>query len=416
MKFHFKKEQEKQYIKIPFDVPQGIESIDIVYLYDRQSGAVIDLALLGPGDKLLGASGSTREHIWVSALGSCTGYETLDPPPGEWNILAGLYKLPPDGAEAEYGIKLNPKSRRLFKGDPHIHTTASDGKADFSSIISLAWEQRLDFIFLTDHNNTAQNKLAGPFENLTVIPGVEWTHYNGHALFLGAENPLEDNYGITDFEEGKKLIKKAKNAGAFTAIAHPLCHYLSWQWGLDEGTLSLFDGFEVWNGIMHERNERAIAFWHKLLCEGKKIPATCGSDYHGPGLFGSVGMPCLNVYALSRSPSDIMAAIRKGNSFISYTPDGPEVDIICEGNGAIGETVVPGAALTFYFANLSHGDEITLITDAESEKISVNINGRLILERVYRDSKFVRTEVYRSYAPGLPPMKAMLSNPVYFSP
>jgi histidinol phosphatase-like PHP family hydrolase len=414
MKIHFTKDQEKQYVKLPFDVPPGTESVDVVYFYDKSGGALIDLALLGPDGKLLGASGSCRAHVWVSALGSCAGYQTLDPKEGKWQILAGVYKLPAQGAEVEYGIKLTPKSRRLFKGDTHIHTTASDGKADLNSVLSLAWEQQLDFIFLADHNNTAQNILAGPYQNLTVLPGTEWTHYKGHALFLGAEKALEDNYGVADFEEGKKLVQKAKDAGAYTAIAHPLCPYLPWEWGLDEDIVTQFDGLEVWNGVMHERNERAIHFWHGLLCKGKKIPITCGSDYHGPSLFYDVGMPCLNVYALSRSARDILAGIKRGNCFISYIPDGPEVDIIVDNTGAIGETVAVGSNISFLFANIKDGDEIQLITDTGTEKITNFFSNREKVERQYRDAKFVRVELFRSYAPGLPPMKALLSNPVYF--
>jgi hypothetical protein len=380
-------------------------------------GAYIDLALLGPDGKLLGATGSSRNHVWVSALGSCDGFETLDPPAGEWNILAGVYKVPPEGIEVTYEIVATPKARRLFKGDTHLHTTASDGKSDLATLILLAKEQGLDFIFLTDHNNTAQNKMAGMYEGLTVLPGTEWTHYQGHALFLGAERPLEDHYGAEDFNGGGLLVQKARARGAFTVIAHPFCSVVPWEWGFDEGVLAAFDGIEVWNGIMHERNERAAYFWHGLLCKGMKIPATGGSDYHEQGLFGGLGMPCLNVYAPSRSPGDIMEAIRRGSSFISYLPKGPEVDVLLNGVGVMGESVAVGTALTFSFANLAAGDEIRLLTDAGTENIPVNQAGGITIEREYNDSKFVRVEVYRMYAPvpGLPPMKALLSNPVYFS-
>jgi hypothetical protein len=415
MKLHFSKEQEKQYIKIPFNVPVGMERVDIISQYDTSSNATLDLALLGTDGNRLGAAGSARNHVWVSALGSCTGFETQDPEPGQWHILAGLYRIPPEGVDVTYEIAFTPKTRRLFKGDTHLHTTASDGKSDLGSLIVLACEQGLDFIFITDHNSTAQNALTGPYPNLTVLPGVEWTHFNGHALFLGADNPLKGDFGVDDWGKGKILVQQAREAEAFTAIAHPFCPVVPWVWGLDEGHLAPFNGMEIWNGIMHERNERAIHFWHTLLCKGIRLPAIGGSDYHAPGLFGSLGTPCQNVYAPSRSPKDILTALKNGNGFISYLPNGPEVDFFNNNRGVLGETVAPGEPLSVTFAGLHAGDEIRLVTNTDAENIPVTAPGRLGLERRYGHCAFVRAEVYRTYAPGLPPMKALVSNPVYFA-
>lgn len=415
MNVFFTKEQENQYVTIPFDVPADTERVDVQCRYAIGDGGVIDLALLGPDGALLGAAGSNRAKVWVSALGSSQGFETLDPPKGRWHILAGVYKLPQEGLQVEYTITLAPKSRRLFKGDTHLHTLASDGMSDITHIIDLAKDLALDFIFLTEHNNTAQNKRAGAFENITVIPGVEWTHFKGHGLFLGAERPFLGSFGASDVNESKNLVQQAKNAGAFTVIAHPMCPVVPWEWGLDEAFFMGFDGLEVWNGIMSERNERALAFWHNLLCQGKKIPATGGSDYHGPGLLGSLAMPCCCVYAPSRSPGDILAGIRSGHSFISYLPNGPAVDILAQGVGVLGEAVPLGTVLDINFSNLSSEDEILIITDAGIKKMPGSSSGCVTLERSYTDCKFMRVEVMRSYYRGLPPMKALLSNPVYFT-
>lgn len=422
MKVTLTKEQERQYLSLPFSVPPDIERVDVKYRYPGRnltetegvvtahSRAVVDLALLSHTGELLGSSGSDRNHVWISALGSSAGFAVCEPEPGTWSILAGPYRIPEGGIDVEYEIMLTPKYRRLFKGDTHLHTTASDGASDVPGVVALACDIGLDYLFLTDHNNTAQNRQAGAYHALTVLPGTEWTHYKGHALFLGTEKPFSGSFAAASLDEARAFMQSAGEAGAFTALAHPFCQLVPWEWGFDVP----YDGIEVWNGVMSERNERAVYFWHNLLCKGLRIPATGGSDYHRPGLLGSIAMPCLCVYAMSRSPRDILNAMRSGHSYISYLPDGPGVDIHGGGKAVLGESIPADYPLTFTFFGLTGGEEIKLITDAGTETIVCPADAeRITLTREYRACKFVRAETYRSYAPGLPPMKSMLSNPVY---
>jgi hypothetical protein len=169
---------------------------------------------------------------------------------------------------------------------------------------------------------------------------------------------------------------------------------------------------------MSERNERAVAYWHGELCAGKRIPAVGGSDYHRPGLLGSLATPCMNVYALSRSRADILNALKKGDGFISYLPDGPTADVICQNtDGAVsfGGSALKCAEVTFVFDRLAGGDEIRLMTDAETERITCPAGAASYrVTRAYPNARFVRAELSRVYAPGLPPMKALLTNPIYF--
>ena len=84
-------------------------------------------------------------------------------------------------------VEVTPKERRLFKGDTHVHTTASDGILEPEEAALLARRMGLDFLIFTDHNNSAQNDRLPFYEDITLIPGTEWTHYKGHAGFLGTE-------------------------------------------------------------------------------------------------------------------------------------------------------------------------------------------------------------------------------------
>ncbi len=81
--------------------------------------------------------------------------------------------------------------------DLHIHTTASDGTVSPSGIVSLAVQQHLAAVAITDHdtvNGFSEAYEAGKKAGLEVIPGIELsTRYKGHVHILGyyidPENP-----------------------------------------------------------------------------------------------------------------------------------------------------------------------------------------------------------------------------------
>ncbi len=408
---HIDPAQQRQYLSLYFEMEIQAEGLDIYYDYEKEN-ACVDLAVYGPQGELVGASGSTRKHVWISPLGSADGFKNMPIQVGRWEILLGAYHVPEHGLTVTCQVDIREKSRRLFCGDTHVHTTASDGKGSILDSAVLAKQQNLDFLFITDHNNTHNNDALPFLPGLTILPGCEWTHYKGHAGLLGVNKPFTLRYDTRSLEETQLLLKQAQTRGAFVVLNHPFCPLVPWEWGFDVP----FDGIEVWNGVMSERNMRAIGWWHMLLCKGLRLPITGGSDYHGPGLLGSVGMPCQCVYALSREADDIIGAIRSGSGYLSYLPGGPGVDITAEnGEPALGTAVMPEMALTFRFFNLNPGDVLQLLTASGAERIVCGENSKeASLSRRYEKADiFVRAQVERVYAPGLPPMIAMVSNAVY---
>ena len=420
---HIEKSAERGYPRLAFEVPEATERIDIQVSYPdrelRQEGeftvmdnrCVIDFALESPAGRLFGAAGSDRTQIHISPLGSSAGFLAEELTAGKWNIVAGAYHVPPSGVDVVYDIEITQKQRRLFRGDTHAHTIASDGAFSVETLASLAQESGLDYLFITDHNNVS----APPHrDDITLLPGVEWTHYRGHAGLLGSSAPLPGRYDTMSEEETAAFLQKAQQGGAMTVLNHPFCPLVPWLWSLN----APHDALEVWNGVMSERNERAIAYWHSELAKGKRVVALGGSDYHRPGLFGSIATPCMMVYAPSRSRADILSALKRGDCFISYQADGPVADVACQLDGmptSFGGEADAGGEITFHLTNLRGADEIRLITDKDVEVIVCPAEAtEARVTRRYLRAAFVRVEVSRVYAPGLPPMKAMLTNPVYF--
>lgn len=145
----------------------------------------------------------------------------------------------------------------------HIHSTYSDGKGDFESIIKQAQDKGYKYISITDHN-TVKGYLDN--SNSQIITGVEfdvWYKYIFlHLLAYGldpnaecmktfyAKNKSEtekDIVRILPKRNLKKLINAIHQAGGIAVLAHPAC---CWAINMDRFICDLknigLDGIEVY--------------------------------------------------------------------------------------------------------------------------------------------------------------------------
>lgn len=418
------KEKEGQYFELPFDVPENISRIDVRYSYPRHVEVtkdgetqrieknIIDLALKNADGQFIGASGSNRDHIWISEYNSSLGYAETEVKKGRWAVIVGAYKIMDEGVTVEYEFTFTHKERVLLKGDLHMHSLGSDGILSVDEIVDVAKKTGLQFIFITDHNNYFHNNLLKSDADITVMPGVEWTHYKGHVNMLGIKEPYEGACFANTIEETRELIQTARRKGAIISINHPFCPNCGFAWGLENVE---YDCIEIWNGPMKKAEMDCIKWWHEQLCAGKKIPVVGGSDFHKFEMGRAIGMPTTCLYALSKAPSDIYAAILEGNGYVTYQPDGPGVLIECDGK-IMGQTVEskPDLKISFTFSRLKRGDAIKIISDLQEEVIKCDSDKQqVVIERPVGNAMFYRTEVHRSYEESFPGIPVMISNPVY---
>ncbi len=421
------KSEERTYFTLPFSVPEGVESMTVRYAYARHERredgaggvtitetAIVDLGLNAPGGHFVGASGSDRTEITISPFGSSHGYESVNITPGEWEIIVGAYKIPEGGVPVRYEIALHEKRERLFFGDMHTHTTGSDGVLTPEELCELAARQGLDFVCVTNHNTCFENAHLPRRGDLTVIPGAEWTHYKGHANFLGVQTPYKNPFCVNTPDEARAVMAEAKANGAFIVVNHPFCApECGWRWGMD---LHPFDALEVWNGaLMDGYNLRCLAWCHARLCEDARIPVVGGSDFHREGAMALPGLPVTCVYALSRSRDDLLAAIVAGHAFIAASPDAPTLDMRV-GEMRMGDIAPADTEVALSFRNLRGGDVLRLITDRDETEIpcAPNTLERSLVHRV-RGARFLRCEVLRQLLPDLPPTRVLVANPIYFA-
>ncbi len=419
------KSNEGSYLTVPFDVPENVETITVSYNYPSANNC-IDLGLLGIDNRFIGASGSDRRSISASEHISSDGYARVKTEAGRWSVIAGAYHVADGGVTVNYEIEFTYKSMRLFRGDLHMHTVASDGSMTVDEIAASAMQQGLDFIFITDHNNVAQNSnlpAYGPIaDRLSVFPGSEWTHYKGHAGLLGVENPYDRPFFASTNEEVAAILRTAHEKSALVVINHPFDGDCGWQWGFDG---MYFDCIEVINAFPKGSDLQCIAWWHRSLCEGKRIPIVAGSDFHRPGVFMKVGTPTTCVYAMSRGLSDILAALKAGHSYLTLDVEAPVLEMSCistpgQEPAIIGDIVYmksgdTSPALHIKVTDTKKGDNLKVITKNGIiyEKTSEQREDIVWNTPVSADAMFYRVEITRIYAQGMPALPVLISNPVY---
>lgn len=419
-------EEERLYFTIPFEVPENIERLDITYTYPRhvetvtdgvvfsEERSIIDLALTAGDGEYVGASGSDRSHIFISSFESSQGYTAMPVVPGTWEIIVGAYKVAPEGVTVEYTIEMTEKTLRRFCGDTHMHTKGSDGVLTSEELVELCRQQHLDFAFITNHNNYSENFCLPRPTDMTVIPGTEWTHYKGHAGFLGIQRPYRTPFCVNTPEQAAAVIEEARAAGAMIVYNHPFCSpECGWKWGFD---IAPFDAIEIWNGalMLNNENTACLEWWHGELCEGKRIPITGGSDFHRAGPLALPGIPSTCVYAMSRSPEDILSALRAGHGYVKMDPGSPDLEVHA-GEAILGDCAEKGAPVEAAFTRLRTGDVLRLITDLGMEEHICPVGAKaMTLTFRHSGEKFVRYEVVRKLAGALPAVRVLVSNPIYF--
>lgn len=214
-----------------------------------------------------------------------------------------------------------------YKGNTHLHSTASDGGKSFSELAQMYAGAGYDFLFRADHwvsSNVAAEDGQTP---LLWLDGIEidgtdseGSHY--HAVCLGTFTGLSREEGFGP------ALEAAHAQGGILILAHPhwtgnsLADALRWD----------FDGVEVYNHVCRWLNGKGDGnvHWSAMLARRPNTLAFACDDAHivssHPGWDGGWIM----VNASSCTQESILAAIRSGNF---YSTCGPEFKhIACDGD------------------------------------------------------------------------------------
>ena len=407
------------FIEVPFEVPAGTERVSVsCEVQGHQfAGQVVDLGLRDSA-RSRGWSGGARDKFWVEPEKATPGYLPGEIYPGRWAVIVSSNRIPPGGCLVTLTVSCTMERHRWLGGDLHMHSVHSDGGYELDDVLRLSEAAGLDFVALTDHNTGSQN-LAYPRErNLICIPGMELTTYRGHCSLLGVAEPVGD-FRVSTKDDLHERLREARQRGANTGINHPFkdCDTpgCRWHWGWDVA----YDWVEIWNGPWRQCNFDALDWWQGHLAEGKRVVAISGSDTHRPNEPRQHGLPTNWVWSRSRSVGAILEAIVQGHLYISYSPEGPAVDLRCGGYMMGDEVEVPASEdLKLSVRRHTAGDIVRIITEKgveqEIQVPAADTGGSLTLTLPVESRRFYRVEIWRHFADSGGPLMAAMTNPIYF--
>lgn len=226
------------------------------------------------------------------------------------------------------------KPGRFYRGNLHTHSTLSDGKLPLAEVVGLYRDHGYDFLSMTEHHQARYD-----------WPIVDTRHFRrpGFTTLIGAElhAPALENGDLwhilavglpLDFtppaagEDGPRLAARAREAGAYVAIAHPYWYNLS---ETDALSLEAAHAVEVWNyGSAVEVDRGDSWYMSDLLSQrGRRLSACSTDDAHCAIADYRGGW--VQVRAEANEPQALLAALKAGHC---YSSSGAELrDVRVEG-------------------------------------------------------------------------------------
>jgi len=218
---------------------------------------------------------------------------------------------------------------RFWKGNLHTHCTASDGKFSPEAVCQRYREAGYDFIALTDHfleryHFPLTDTRAFRTTDFTTILGAE-LHTDKtelgemwHILAVGL--PLDFAPTPKD-ESAAHLAARARDAGAYVAVAHPSWYVLTER---DIADLGMVDAIEVINGTAIDHNDRADswAIADVMLGRGQRYLICATDDFHGKPERHDFARGWVQVKSEALTPEALLAALKAGHY---YSSTGPEI-------------------------------------------------------------------------------------------
>ena len=391
-RFTPKQQQVDRYVQVPFDVAPGTTRIDIEMKYDRANGEnVVDLGLLEPGSLELGTkafrgwTGGERSAIFVSAIDATPGYWPGPIQTGQWNVDLGLYKVGAGGVDVEVTVRTSsdpmaavmpslparPKEPvrtgpAWYSGALHAHTHNSDGALSAQALAQKARAEGIDFLAITDHNNTASQRETIDVPGLLTILGEEVTTPGGHANVWGLGGARD----FVDFRVSPgdpaihTLFRAAAGRGALIGINHPYsaCVACSWTHPVPDAVSTI----EI-TGREPAEIVRAVALWDMLLTAGRRVTAIGVSDWHRGD--APIGSASVRVWANELSTRAILDSIRAGRVIVmaDAATAPPDVRVTSSSKEArVGDTLVLARG-DAYALDVAVGADAPLYRGAKAE-------------------------------------------------
>ncbi len=354
------------HVFLPFDVPEGVVEIEVRH-DDLSDANILDWGLDSP-DGFRGWGGGNAEPAVVGVDAASRSYLAGPIPAGTWKVVVGKAKIVETPASYAVRVTLRTQSTlapqpertpyvpapaletgwRWYAGDLHVHSRESgDASPSIDAVAAEAAARGLDFVVLSDHNTTAQDDFLvdaqARAQGVLLVPGREFTTYDGHVGIFGQTGWLDHRIGSTaDSVEG--ALDDAHAAGAFVTVNHPnldlgdLCVGCAWEHEVDPHDL---DGIEIvtggWSPVGRLFFAQNLALWESWLDAGARIVPVGGSDDHEGGhgsgaTYSPLASPTTRILARELSVEALQEGLQAGRTMVQLQGAGdPILELGAEG-------------------------------------------------------------------------------------
>lgn len=375
------------YFYIPVDVPPGTTRIDVTLAYPKAPDCIIDLGCFDAtataypsATGFRGWSGGARDRFFIATDDATPGYVHGPMPPGAWNVILGLYKVPQAGVDVTVEIALSDGVRETldqpartfpkrdgagwYKGDLHCHTFHSDARGSPETLHAAATQAGLDFLAIADHNTITQRRYFHPQSSSTLVfvRAMEITTAIGHANVFGVDEWID--FRMTAPDHAHTLAELVHARGGLLSINHDKPD-IPWDYDWPKA-----DAMEVWQSTWMAWNWISLGRYQERLARGLKLSAIGGSDYHQPEQLLPEGplvlaRPTTVLWLDELSEDAILAAIKAGHGYVTESPQGPHLELTVDGQ-PMGSTLGEGRVVANAHIKGAAGDQLVWI-DAGGE-------------------------------------------------
>jgi len=253
-----------------------------------------------------------------------------------------------------------------YKGQLHTHTTESDGVDDPDDLVTAYKTAGYDFVSITDHDGlTADPSIAG----ILFINGVEEDASDGnHIVSIG---PTAAVAGGT----AQQILTAINADAAFPMMAHPAWGSGGWSYAELEALVG-YKGMGVFNAYIPLNSETR---WDFALTRGRRVFGFAADDVHDISVNTIFGTTATMVYADALTLAEILANIKAGNFYSTYTaPGGTVIVPTLSLSGSVISVTTDNAATIAFIGNRG----ATLQTADNVTSASYTITGTEVYVRV----------------------------------
>jgi predicted metal-dependent phosphoesterase TrpH len=277
-------------------------------------------------------------------------------PAGRWQVILGLYKIPPAGADVQLSIALdsaarptNPPPARTFplrkgagwyRGDLHCHTWHSDARGAPEVLHAAAKQAGLDFLAVADHNTISQRRYFHRHSSpdLVFVRAMEVTTAVGHANVYGVDDWID--FRMTKPSDAHILERLVHERAGLLSVNHDK-PTIPWDYELPR-----IDCMEVWQSTWMAWNWISLGRWQQRLASGLRMSAIGGSDFHQPEDLQPEGplvlaRPTTVLWMNDLSEDNVLGAMKAGHGYVTESPSGPHLDVTVNGEPMGGSTRGP---------------------------------------------------------------------------